>query len=50
MQNQGMPKQTARAKMEGTMKRKRPRKRWRDDVEEVLNIMGIKIFGVSSYD
>ena len=28
--------------MEGTRKRGRPRKRWRDEVEKELNIMGIK--------
>jgi len=28
--------------MEGTRKRGRPRKRWTDDVEVNLNIMGIK--------
>jgi hypothetical protein len=29
-------------KMEGTRKRGRPRKRWTDEVEEDLKIMGIK--------
>lgn len=28
--------------MEERSKRERPRKRWRDEVEEVLNILGIK--------
>jgi hypothetical protein len=28
--------------VEGTKKREKPRKRWRDDVEEDLNIMGVK--------
>jgi hypothetical protein len=41
MQKQKLPKQIATAKMEGTRKR-RPGKRWRDEVEEDLNIMGIK--------
>jgi hypothetical protein len=31
-----------RTKMEGTRKRERPRKRWIDDVEEDLKIMGIR--------
>jgi len=42
MQNQRMPKQIAAATIEGTRKRGRPRKRWKDEVEEDLNIMGIK--------
>jgi hypothetical protein len=42
MQNQGMPKQTAAATVEGAKKRGRPHQRWKDEVEEVLNIMGIK--------
>jgi hypothetical protein len=37
-----MPKRIAVATIEGTMKRGRPRKRWKDEVEEALNIMGIK--------
>jgi len=39
MQNQRMPKQIASGTVEGTRKRKRPRKRWRDEVEEGLNVM-----------
>jgi hypothetical protein len=42
MQNQRMPKQIAAATIEGTRKRGRPHKRWKDEVEEDLNIMGIK--------
>jgi hypothetical protein len=42
MQNQRLPKQIATAIIEGTRKRGRPRKRWKDEVEEDLNIMGIK--------
>jgi hypothetical protein len=41
MQNERMPKQIAVATIEGTRKRGRPRKRWKDEVEEDLNIMGI---------
>jgi hypothetical protein len=37
-----MPKQIAADTIEGTRKRGRPRKRWKDEVEEDLNIMGIK--------
>jgi hypothetical protein len=37
-----MPKQIASATIEGTRKRGRPRKRWKNEVEEDLNIMGIK--------
>jgi hypothetical protein len=35
-----MPKQFAALAMEGTRKR-RPRERWRDQVQEVLDVMGI---------
>jgi hypothetical protein len=42
MQNQRMPKQIAAATIEAIMERGRPRKRWKDEVEEDLNIMGIK--------
>jgi hypothetical protein len=42
MQNKGIPKQIAAATTEGTRKRGRPRKRRKDEVEEDLNIMGIK--------
>ena len=38
-----MPKQIAKATMEGKIKRGRPRKRRRYKFEEDLNIMGIKI-------
>jgi hypothetical protein len=36
-----MPKQAATATMEGKRKRGRPRKRWGDEAEEELNIMGM---------
>jgi hypothetical protein len=42
MQNQGIPKQIAADTIEGTRKRGIPRKRRKDEVEEDLNIMGIK--------
>jgi hypothetical protein len=42
MQNQRMPKQIAAATIEGTRKIGRPRKIWKDEVEEDLNIMGVK--------
>jgi hypothetical protein len=42
MKNQRMPKQIAAATTEGIRKRGRPCKRWKDEVEEDLNIMGIK--------
>jgi hypothetical protein len=42
MQNQRMPKQIAAATAEGIRNRRRPRTRWRDEVERDLNIMGIK--------
>jgi hypothetical protein len=38
-QNQQMPKQIAAAMMEVTRKKGRPCKRWRDEVEEDLNVM-----------
>jgi hypothetical protein len=37
-----MRKQIATATMEGTRKRGKPRKRWRNEVHDDLNIMGIK--------
>jgi hypothetical protein len=43
MQNQRTPKQIAAATIEGTRKIGRPRKRWNNEVEEDLNIMGIKM-------
>jgi hypothetical protein len=43
MQTQRIPKQIAAATVEGTRKRGRPRKIWKDEVEEKLNIMGIKM-------
>jgi hypothetical protein len=42
MQNQRIPIEIAIATMEGTRKR-RPCKRWREEVEEDLNVIGIKI-------
>jgi hypothetical protein len=42
MQNQGIPKQIAAATIEGTRKRGRPRERLKEEVEEGLNVMGIK--------
>jgi hypothetical protein len=37
-----VPEQIATATMEGTSKRGRPCKRWRDELEENLNMIGIK--------
>jgi hypothetical protein len=37
-----MPKQIPADTTEGTRKRGRPRKRWKDEVDEGFNIMGIK--------
>jgi hypothetical protein len=37
-----MPKQIATATMKGTRKKGRPCKRWRDEVEEDLNVMQIR--------
>jgi hypothetical protein len=37
-----MPIQIATATTKGTRKRGKPRKRWRYEVEEDLNIMGVK--------
>jgi hypothetical protein len=42
MRIQRMPKQIVIATMEGTRKTGRPCNRWRDEVEQDLNIMGIK--------
>jgi hypothetical protein len=41
MNNERMPKKIT-TKMEGTRKRGRPSKRWTDEVEEDLKIMGIR--------
>jgi hypothetical protein len=37
-----MPKQIATPTMKGTRKKERPCKRWRDEVDEDLNIIGIQ--------
>jgi hypothetical protein len=42
MNNERMPKKIMTTKMEGTRKRGRPCKRWIDEVEEDLKIMGIR--------
>jgi hypothetical protein len=42
MPNHRMPKQIATITMEGTRKRGRPHKRWRDEVVEDLKTMGVK--------
>lgn len=42
MQNQRTLKPIATLTVEGTRRRERPRKRWRGEVEEDLNTMGIK--------
>jgi hypothetical protein len=45
IQNLRMPKQIAATTIEGTRKIGRPRKRWKDEVEEDLNVMGIRKTG-----
>jgi hypothetical protein len=42
MNNERMPKKIMTTKMEGTRKRGRPHKRWIDEVEEDVKIMGIR--------
>jgi hypothetical protein len=42
MQNQGRPKKFAKATWQGTGETGRPCERWRKEVEEDLNIMGIE--------
>jgi hypothetical protein len=42
MNNERMPKKIMTIKIEGTRKRGRPRKRWIDEVEDDLKIMGIR--------
>jgi hypothetical protein len=37
-----MPKQNATATIEGTRKRGRPRKRWTEEIEDGLNVIGVK--------
>jgi hypothetical protein len=42
MQNQEMPKLIAGTVMEGRRRRGRPGKTWRDEVEEDVNVTGVK--------
>ena len=42
MNNAKMPKQMVTARIKGTRKRGRPRKRWTDEIEEDLKTMGIR--------
>jgi hypothetical protein len=42
MNNERMPKKIMTTKMEGTRKTGGPRKRWIDEIEEDLKIMGIR--------
>ena len=42
MQHQGIPKQFPTATIEGTRERGRPRERWPEEVEDGLNVMGVK--------
>jgi hypothetical protein len=42
MNNERMPKQIVFVRLEGTRKRQRPQKRWTNEVEEDLKIMGIR--------
>jgi hypothetical protein len=42
MNNERMPRKIMTTKMEGKRKRERPRKRWTDEVEEDLKIMGVR--------
>jgi hypothetical protein len=39
MNNERMPKQIVTARMEGIRKRRRPQKRWTDEVEKDLKII-----------
>jgi hypothetical protein len=48
--NERMPKNIMTTKMEGTWKKGRPRKRWIDEVEEDLKIMGIRNWHAVSKD
>ena len=42
MNNEGMPKPVATARMDGILERGRPLKRWNNEVEEDLKTMGIR--------
>jgi hypothetical protein len=42
MNNERMPKQVVNARMEGIRKREKQWKRWTDEVEEDLKIMGVR--------
>jgi hypothetical protein len=45
-----MPKQIVTARMKRTGKRSRPRKRWTDEVEEDLKILGIRNWNTVAKD
>jgi hypothetical protein len=50
MNNERMPKKIMTTNMEGTRYRGRPRKRWIDEVEEDLKIMGIRYWHAVAKD
>ena len=42
MEEDRMPKKTFTQKLEGTKRRGRPRKRWREEAEKDLQVLGVR--------
>jgi len=42
MEEDGMPKKISTQELEGTRRRGRPRKRWKEEVERDLQVLGVR--------